>query len=304
MDAPTVGTGDFAGLVDIGDRRIWLECRGSGGPAIVLEAGYPHRADIWDAIGLGDSSGKTAVLPGEAAFARVCAYDRPGTILTDPGDPGQRSRSDAVPQPRTAADLAADLHALLHAAEIPGPYILVGHSLGGIVGRLYAATFPAEVAGLVLVDSSHGEQSERFQAVMTPEQWAMLDGISLNPPGLDVYPEFERIDLDASFAQLRGAATAHPLDMMPVAVVTHGRGYTAAEIPAGISAGISAEAMEAVWQGLQADLAELTPTAWQIMARESGHYVHVEQPELVIEAVRAVVQAVRDAGSGAIDRGD
>ena len=70
-----------------------------------------------------------------------------------PGDPSLRSRSDPVPQPRTARDLVADLHALLHAAAVPGPYVLVGHSLGGVVVRLYASTYPDEVAGLVLVDA-------------------------------------------------------------------------------------------------------------------------------------------------------
>ena len=291
----TVGNGDFAGLVDIGGRRLWLECRGAGGPTVVLEAGYPHRADIWDTIALGESPGKVAVLPGVASFTRVCAYDRPGTILTDLGDPGQRSRSDSVPQPRTFADLVADLHALLHAAGVPGPFVLVGHSLGGVVGRLFAATYPAEVAGLVLVDASHEEQRERFQAVMAPERWAVLDGMAMNPPGLDVYTEIERIDLEASFAQMRDAATVRPLAPIPLVVVTHGRGYSAAEIPAGISA----EAMEAVWQDLQADLAGLTPTARQIVARKSGHYVLLEQPEVVIEAIRSVVVAVRNRGSGA-----
>jgi pimeloyl-ACP methyl ester carboxylesterase len=278
-----------SGLIDIGGRRIWLECRGAGGPVVILEAGYPHRADIWDQAALGSVSEKVAVLPGVAAFTRVCAYDRPGTILTDPSDPAHHSRSDPVPQPRTAANLVTDLRDLLRAADIPGPYVLVGHSLGGIVGRLYAATFPAEVAGLVLVDSSHEGQSERFQAVMTPEQWAVLDGMAMHPPGLDVYPGMERIDLDASFAQLREAAADHPLDAIPLVVVTHGRGYSAAEVPAGISA----EAMEAVWQDLQAELATLTPTARQIVATESGHYVPLEQPDLVIEAIQTVVGEVR-----------
>jgi pimeloyl-ACP methyl ester carboxylesterase len=170
---------------------------------VILEAGYPHRADILDQAALGSVSEKVAVLPGVAAFTRACAYDRPGTILTDPDDPARHSRSDPVPQSRTAANLVTDIRDLLHAADIPGPYVLVGHSLGGIVGRLYVATFPAEVAGLVLVDSSHEGQSERFQTVMTSDQWAVLDRMATHLPGLDTYPDMERIDLDASFAQLR-----------------------------------------------------------------------------------------------------
>src|SRR3954470_4937719 len=135
-------TGDFAGLVDIGGgRRLWLECRGQGSPTVILEAGAGNDADTWDTAGRAPDSGQTAVLPGVAAFTRVCAYDRPGTIL----DFDQRSRSDPAMMPRTAGDIVADLHALLTAAAIPGPYVLAGHSFGGLVARLFAATYPDEV---------------------------------------------------------------------------------------------------------------------------------------------------------------
>src|SRR5215211_183824 len=107
--SPTAASGDFTGLVDIGDgRRLWLECRGAGGPTVILEAGAGNDADTWDTVGLPAGWEQTAVLPGVAAFARVCTYDRPGTIL----DSDHRSRSDPVPMPRTAGDILADLHAL------------------------------------------------------------------------------------------------------------------------------------------------------------------------------------------------
>jgi pimeloyl-ACP methyl ester carboxylesterase len=142
--SPTAASGDFTGLVDIGGgRRLWLECRGEGSPTVILEAGAGNDADTWDAVGLPAASEQTAVLPGVAAFTRVCAYDRPGTIL----DLEHRSRSDPVPMPRIAGDIVADLHALLGAAAIPGPYVLAGHSFGGLVSRLYAATYPDEVVG-------------------------------------------------------------------------------------------------------------------------------------------------------------
>ena len=125
-------------------------------------------ADTWDTVGLPPGSGQTAVLPGVAAFTRVCAYDRPGTIL----DFDHRSRSDPAPMPRTAGDIVADLHALLTAAAVPGPYVLAGHSFGGLVARLYAATYPDEVVGLVLVDAAHEDYYAAMREVLTPEQRA------------------------------------------------------------------------------------------------------------------------------------
>src|SRR4051794_11230760 len=105
--SPTAASGDFTSLVDIGGgRRLWLECRGEGSPTVILEAGSGNDADTWDTIGLAPDSAQTAVLPGVAAFTRVCAYDRPGTIL----DFDQRSRSDPAMMPRTAGDIVADLH--------------------------------------------------------------------------------------------------------------------------------------------------------------------------------------------------
>ena len=291
---PGTSAGDIGGLVDVGGgRRLWLECRGRGSPTVVLEAGYPDRADVWDVAALDPASGKAAVLPGVAAFTRVCAYDRPGTVLADPADPVQRSRSDPVPQPRTAADLVADLHALLREAGEPAPYVLVGHSLGGLVVRLYAATYPDEVAGLVLVDSSHEEQGRRLRAQLTPEQWAAIVEATIRPPGLGAYPDLERIDLEASSAQMREAAADRPLPPLPLVVLSHGRPYGAAELPPGVPP----EALERAWQELQAELAALVPGARHVVAAASGHYIHVEQPELVVEAVRQVVAAARDPGS-------
>jgi len=151
---PIATSGDFSGLIDIGGgRKLYLECKGTGSPVVILEAGLRNRADIWS---VKPDAGE-AVFPQVTAFTRVCAYDRPGTTLgTD-----QFSRSDPVAQPRTAADAVADLHALLGAAAIPPPYVLAGHSTGGLISRLYVS--------LVLVDAI----PKGVQAAMTPEQWTV-----------------------------------------------------------------------------------------------------------------------------------
>ena len=161
--------GDFARLVDIGDgRRLYLECRGTGSPVVVLEAGYRSSARIWSED-YKSGAPRMMVLAGVAAFTRVCAYDRPGTVAHLNNNVRQ-SRSDPLPMPRTAPAVVADLHALLHAAGVPGPYIFAGHSLGGFIVRLYASTYPRDVLGLVLVDA----YSEMLETLLTPERWAAL----------------------------------------------------------------------------------------------------------------------------------
>ena len=100
------------------------------------------------------------MFPEVAQFTRVCACDRPGTPVGE-----KPSRSDPVPQPTTAGTAVADLHALLTAAGEAGPYVLVAHSYGGLIGRLYASTYPDNVSGLVLVDAL----SEGLKDAETPE---------------------------------------------------------------------------------------------------------------------------------------
>jgi pimeloyl-ACP methyl ester carboxylesterase len=159
---------DFAGLVDIGrGRKMYLQCRGTGSPTAVLISGFRGSHDDWTSVI--DSGGEpkpsgSAVFPEVSKFTRVCAYDRPGTSRLD----GTLSPSTPVAQPTTAQDGAADLHALLRAAKQPGPYVLVAHSWGALIGRLYASTYPDEVSGLVLLDPG----SEFLQTTLTPAQWA------------------------------------------------------------------------------------------------------------------------------------
>ena len=291
--SPSAASGDFAGLVDIGGgRRLWLECRGHGSPTVMLEAGSGDNADVWDTIALASDAGEMAVLPGVAAFTRVCAYDRPGTMI----DADHRSRSDPAPMPRTAADAVADLHALIDAAGIPGPYVLVGHSLGGIIVRLYAATYPNEIAGLVLIDASHEEQNARWEAELGPEQWADLQQQVLSGPDDD--PDLERMDRDASFAQLQAAAVAQPLPPLPLVVLTPSVSTDALappEMRAALPPDFPWDALEAVHQALQDELAALAPGARHVIATRSGHYIQLQQPELVIEAIRQVVEGVRNS---------
>src|SRR5919107_1677892 len=167
--SPIPDSGDFSGLVDIGGRKLYLECHGTGSPTVVLVAGGGSSARYWSDDLLHPDASRTMVLPRGAEPPRVCAYDRPGTYA-EIDEEIVPSRSDAIAQPRTVSEMVEELHALLQAAEIPGPYVVAGHSQGGFMARLYASTYPEEVVGLVLVDA----YSELIEDVMSPEQWAAL----------------------------------------------------------------------------------------------------------------------------------
>ena len=279
--------GHFAGMVDVGGRMLYFECEGAGSPTVILEAGFRTRADLWSEDLVQPDAPRTMVLPGVAQFTRVCAYDRPGTATVRDGEL-LTSRSDPAPMPRTAEDAVADLHALLEAASIPGPYVLVGHSFGGLFMRLYAATYPEDVVGLVLVDAF----SEAMEDEMTPEQWAAYDAIFQPvPPQLADYEDLEFTELDLSVDQVREAAAASPLRPIPLVVLSRGQ---AMAMPDDLPGGLSGPMLEDAWQTAQAGLAALLPDARHVIATESEHYIQLQQPDLVIEAVRDVVEAVRD----------
>jgi pimeloyl-ACP methyl ester carboxylesterase len=176
----------LAGLVDIGSgRKLTRECRGSGSPTVVLVSGLDAAADVW--IGY-QANPSLAVFAAVARFTRVCAYDRPGAPV---GDDLRPSRSTPVRQPTTAHDAVRDLNALLQAAGEPGPYLLVGHSYGGLITRLYASEYASSVAGLVFVDAF----APQWQTALTPEQWHIMQAITgPSQDQLAQYPAMGRIN--------------------------------------------------------------------------------------------------------------
>ena len=167
------GPAGSPGLVDVGCRQLYLTCEGQGSPTVVLEAG-----------GRGNSGSWYLVQPKVARFTRVCAYDRAGN-----------GYSDSAPVLDTAQEIADELHSLLATAGIDGPYVLVGHSLGGHLVRTFANRYLNEVVGMVLVDTGHGDPDARFQTVLTPEEWQQVRAVIRHddagftlPSGLDCRP--------------------------------------------------------------------------------------------------------------------
>jgi pimeloyl-ACP methyl ester carboxylesterase len=262
-----VPKGRLSGWFDIGGRRLFLRCIGHRSPTVVFEGGL---TTDWFAL--------QNQLSG---FTRVCSYDHPN---------GPRSRSDPAPTPRTARDFVADLHALLAVARVPGPYVLAGHSNGGLFTQLYASTYPRQVAGLVLIDAVHPAYHKRTLAMFKPllpaEVWEALRQEAMAVPHRLIDPE--RVDIWTSERQTRKALRRSPLRPMPLVVLTRGH-------PDG-PGGPFVEQEERLWRQLQRELAQLVPGSRHVIT-QSGHDIQHEQPELVLDAIRDVVQAVRAGGA-------
>jgi pimeloyl-ACP methyl ester carboxylesterase len=269
---------DFAGLVDLGGaRKMYLECRGEGSPTVVLVSGKGNRSDTWSTQT--PEMRSPPVFLEVAKFTRVCAYDRPGTIgaLTS-----EASRSDPVPEPVTAAAGAADLYSLLTKAKVPGPYVLVGHSIGGIIARIVAGEHGDQVAGLLLEDAL----SEDLYNGLTAGERAVFEKMNAGPEDYDTVMTFE---------QVRAAGQIRP---MPVVVLTATVPQLNAEVLASgqLPPEVTHAFADALWASqmiAQDNLARLFPGSRHVRVPNSTHYIHVDQPQAVIAAIREIVDAVR-----------
>ncbi len=269
---------DFAGMVDIGDREMYLECAGQGTPTVILISGGGIAGDVWDSP-LGE---QPTVQPTIAEQTRVCSYDRPGT--TRALAEGGASRSDPVPQPVTPRDSVADLHALLEASGQTPPFVLAAHSYGGLVARYYANQYPEDVAGLVLVDSFSPELREAMA-----EAWPDWLAWNTTPPEIIAdYPEYEQVDFDEALDQVMAARELQP---MPLVVLTADAPYPAPTNP-GLPPDIHL-VTRAAQDSSQRLVAELVPGARHVTETNSGHDIMLENPVLVSESILAVVDAVR-----------
>jgi formylglycine-generating enzyme required for sulfatase activity/pimeloyl-ACP methyl ester carboxylesterase len=244
--------------VDVGGHRLYIHCSGTGVPAVILEAGFNDVGATW-----------SQVQPEVARVSRVCSYDRAGL-----------GRSDRVSEPGNSQQAAHQLHTLLENAGIQGPYVLVGHSLGGLYMRLFADRYREQVAGLVLVDSSHPDQYRRSAAVLPPESpdesesvKFYRDWFTTATPDPTLKPELFQ---------------AGSLGDLPLAVLTAPNKQRADDVPTELN-----DKFNQIWVELQVELAQLSSNSTHIIAEESGHFIQHDQPDLVIGAIEQVVQESR-----------
>ena len=251
-------------FVDIGGYRLRIHCVGSGSPTVVLDSGLGDDYSVWN-----------HVQPDVASLTRVCAYTRAGLG-------SGRAASDPGPLPRTSGQMASELHTLLANSCVPGPFILTGHSLGGFNVRLFAARYSEEVAGIVLVDAAHEDYNERLQSILSPETWAALQAAtscSRQPIGA----QNECAGLDQTAAEMHASGA---LPQVPMIVLT-------ATLPNPFLEGDAQKQENDLWLELQSDLLHRVPGSQQILATQSTHYIQVEQPGLVIDAIDTVVEKAR-----------
>lgn len=291
---------DFAGLVDIGGgRKMYMECQGKGSPTVVFVSGGGDRTETWSKT-LDPS--KQAVLPAIAKTNRVCAYDRPGTFLVTNRDkkPIKKSRSTPVHQPTTLQDGVRDLNALLKASGERGPYVVVGHSLGGAIAKLYASEHPGQVSGLVLIDYLPYDA----RTDLTDKEWGYWKNPLLGSPSedlLDLYPRVEQNANQRSFGQDR---RSKPLKPMPLIVFSADEPYDLTPfvdngtLPLTIAQAkkFGKKLFNAVVDA-RARLVSQVPGGRHITNTHSGHYIHQKHPKLVTNNIRKVIEAAREKAS-------
>ena len=270
-------------MVDVGGYSLHINCTGSGSPTVVVESGWGDMSATWG-----------WVQPEVAKTTRICTYDRAGM-----------GWSETSPQPRTAREYAKELHTLLTKANEPGPYVLVGHSMGGFTVIVYAHDYPTEVSGLVLIDAQDLPTSNvaTYQPAPKPGENSIpsllariglvrlladpLGSVENLPEGdkqaytaLAGAPRSVQTFADEGMGMSEGGAQARAvtsLGALPLIVLSRGKDQDAKHTAA------------------QTDLLQLSTESQQLFAEQSGHPIMIEQPDAAVAAIVKMVERVREA---------
>ncbi|HKV76646.1 MAG TPA: alpha/beta hydrolase [Candidatus Sulfotelmatobacter sp.] len=280
-------------VLDVGGRKMHIECTGEGSPTVILDSG------------LGDSSlSWRKVQPQIAKFTRACSYDRAGLGYSDPSS-----------KPRTSNVIAQELHALLQAARVSPPYVIVGHSMGGYNVRVYTSLYRNEIVGMVLVDASHPDQENRFPAELKnmegswhreaqfvaytmPFGIPRLLGLCENDAvtraaDCNWHSAREQLAEISAFSESAAeTASTGSLSDLPLAVLSHDPDKPSSDLPPDL-----AKTTNEAWEKMQEELAHLSTRGTQTVAKSSAHYIQIDRPDVVMDAVRNVVDQARPVQS-------
>lgn len=258
---------------DVGGYSIHMLCKGQGEPTVLIDAGLGDDSSDWF-----DIQNKSS------ADTRTCVFDRPGY-----------GWSDAGPQPRNSLIISNEISKLIQKANIPGPYVLVGHSFGGYNMRVFAAQHPQQIAGMVLVDASHESQYEKLN-IKLPRHFDRKGNILILPKATDTISDKAQALRERAFHAARAEISSlyqstlqvkryHDLPRVPLIVISRGLSEWKGRD--------DAELREKIWGELQQDLWKLSPISQHIFANDSGHDIHLAQPELIVGAIADVVSMSR-----------
>lgn len=280
-------------LYDIGTHRLHMHCVGEGSPTIIIDSGAGGFSLEW-----------INIQNNLAENSRICTYDRAGYGFSDPG-----------PIPRTSAQITFELRKLLDEANVAGPYVLVGHSFGGYNIRYFASLYPDEVVGMVLVDSSHPQQfnTEEFKQVKLGMDKKGSKSLSkrvkmIRPVIASNYPEQTRVQAYMLMRSMKAKMTViDELDNMassaqqilrheefkafefPVVIITRGkRVWPHTEM---------GDRREQKWAWFQKDLENISTQSYHFIANNSGHIVHLDEPELVSTNIMFALERARTYAS-------
>jgi len=267
--------GDF---VLLHDHRIYYHCLGEGSPTVLIDTG------------IGDASANWIPIQEKLSTqTKVCIYDRAGYGMSDPG-----------PGPRTSSLIVEELYTMLKSAGITGPYILVGHSYGGFTAQLFAKKHTDETAGIVLVDSSHPQQVDRLakldlfevenRRIITGRNDAINEDASelqkkwymLNSRRKAIIAQMDELKYFKDSAN--EVSKAGPMPDIPLAVLTRG----ISQLPTLENS----ESMEEIWLEMQKDLANSNRQGYQKIIQASGHNIHIDSPDAVVNSVLEMFGAI------------
>jgi pimeloyl-ACP methyl ester carboxylesterase len=275
-------------LVDVGGFRLHIYCVGTGSPTVVIDAGLGDWSASWSSW----------VQPAVARTTRVCTYDRAGM-----------GWSEAGPLPRTAEHFAHELHTALHQGGISGPYVLVGHSMGGLPVRVFAHAYTAEIAGVVLIESMHPGRAKPADPATSPptaasagEVWITTLPARIGVLRLLAWPLDLKSGLSPEVADAYVAFSVTPRSVqtqlvegqgMPESLAQAGAVDSFGAVPLIVLSRGLPEGGEQEWQRLQTDLLRLSSNSQQLFAAKSRHNIQIEQPEAAVAAIVQMVEQFR-----------